>query len=160
MDRDSTLLENVYLEMYYGRYDDREDPHHTYHQDLSFFVERNILNTDYIVHFYCDGATVSGNPNESKNDLGYEYENKEILVWDVSKTPEILKFYKEAKEKGSDFVDNLTDEIIDKAIINYPEKNPDFIEKYQRNPIYGVLIRDTLEIADDYLYEGFQSELE
>jgi hypothetical protein len=164
MDRDSTLLEEAYLkiaEMYYGHYDDREDPHHKYHQDLSFFIERDILNTTYIVHFYCEGATVWGSPDAGgREDLNYEYENKEILVWDVSKTPEILNFFKEVEEKKLDFVDNLTDEIINKAIINYPEKNPNFIEKYRRNPIYGVLIRDTYEVADDILYDGFMSDLD
>ena len=159
MNRDSTLLEEAYLsivEMYYGYDDDdREDPHHSYQKDLSFFIKRDILNKSYIVHFYCTEANVSGNPNSNKKKLDYEYKNAEFLVWDVSKTPEILKLYRQAEEEGTDFVSNLTDEVIDKAIINYPSKNPDFVERYRRTPFYGVLIRDTFEMADDSLYEGF-----
>jgi len=159
MDRDSALLEEAYLKIAEAYYDREDDPYHQYRQNLSFFVKKNVLNTTYIVHFYCNRAEVSGKPNNNKKDLDYEYENEEFLVWDVSKTPEILKFYNEVMEDGIDFVSNLTDEIINKAIINYPKKNPNFIEKYRRNPVYGVLIRDAYDIADDFLYAGFQWDL-
>jgi hypothetical protein len=162
MNKDSALLEQAYLkiykEMYYGSYDDREDPHHSYSEGLSFFVESVAGNRDYIIHFYCDYAEISGNPNTGKNNLDYKFDKEEILVWDVVKTPEILKFFKESEEKGRHFVDNLTDEIINAALINYPSKNRDFIKKYKNNPVYGVLIKDAYGTAEDYLYDGFVSD--
>jgi len=157
MDRDSTLLEEAYLriaEMYYGHYDDREDPYHSESHTLSFFLPDTfeIGNKTYIVHFYCDDANISGNPEASKKDLNTTYKNKKVLIWNADKTPEIWKFFNEEKT----FVDNLSDEIINAAIINYPDKNPDFFKKYQNNILYGIIIREIYRIADETLWEKWE----
>ncbi len=166
MDRDSTLLEEAYLkiaEMYYGYNSDssydREDPDDiSVSEDLSFFLYEpfDIANKTYIVHFHCEGATASAKPYiERKSDVDYDYENKEILIWDVNKTPEIWSFFNEGKDKS--FVDNLTDEIINAAIINYPDKNPDFMKKYKNHPLYGKIIKEIWEAADEIMWEKWKN---
>jgi hypothetical protein len=164
MDRDSALLEEAYLnivETYYGYASseyDREDPFETKTFDLSFFIApTKILNKTYITHFYCNDAEISGNPEEDvKSRLNYSYENESFLIWDVEKTPEIIKFYE--KQDSQEFVDYLTDEIIDEAIINFPSKNPDFLKKYRYHPLYGKIIRKVYDMADDYLWEKWKME--
>jgi hypothetical protein len=167
MDRDSTLLEEAYLriaEMYYGydasSYDDREEPDNiSTFEELSFFLPDpiNIGNKTYIVHFFCDGASASGSPNaENKKDIDFTYDDRQILIWNSDKTPEIWTFFNEGKDKP--FVDNLTDEIINAAIISYPDKNPDFITKYKNHPLYGKIIKEIWEIADEIMWDKWVAD--
>lgn len=165
MDRDSTLLEEAYLriaEMYYGAssYYDREDPDPiSVYEELSFFLPDpvNIGNKTYIVHFYCDGAYATGSPNaDYPKDIDFSYDDQQILIWDTKKTPEILDLFNQSNEKP--FVDNLTDEIINAAVISYPEKNPDFISKYKNHPLYGKIIRDLWKIADEIMWDKWVAD--
>jgi len=168
MDRDSTLLEEAYLqiaEMYYGYsssdYDRGDSDPVSVTEDLSFFLPDPIIigNKTYIVHFYCDSASAKASPNvDRKKDVDFSYDDQQILIWDADKTPEIWNFFNENKDKS--FVDNFSDELIKSAIVNYPDKNPDFISKYKFNPVYGKIIRDIWEIADDIMWDKWVSDAE
>ena len=163
---DFKLLQEAYLkiaEMYYGYSSsdyDRGDPDPvSVYEELSFFLPDpvNIGNKTYIVHFYCDGAYAKGSPNAHyPKDIDFSYDDQQILIWDANKTPEIWNFFNENKDKS--FIDNFPDELINSAIISYPDKNPDFISKYTNHPLYGKILRDIWAIADDMMWDKWVSD--
>ena len=145
MDRDSTLLEEAYLkvfkESYWGRDEDESETIRRNYTITAFCEPITILNRTYIIHVYHGDVEVIENHDRFRPNIVFSYKpHYYILIWDVEKTPEIKDFYTEDDE-----YEGLSDEIINVALVNYPNKNPDFIEKYRYHPIYGQLIKH----ADD-----------